>query len=211
MHSVRIVLAGVALASALVCAAEGEHNRYKWRDAQGNLHFDDALPDQALQYGYDIVNERGMVIRHVERAKTAEELAAEQAAAAEDAAQKRAAEDRAKADQQMLAAYPTEQEFTHAQQAQLDMIDQAIHATELSLQSQEKSLTDMLSHAADLDRSGKPVPNTLKQQIEELRHNIERQKAYIAAKQAEKAERAKAYEANLAHYREVQAKLHAGH
>ncbi len=211
MRPVQFVAAAAFAFVLTAVAAEGGHNRYKWRDAQGNLHFDDALPVEALQYGYDVVNEHGLVVKHVERAKTPEELKADQAAAAEAAARKHAAEEQAKADQQMLAAYPTEQEFANAQQAQLDMIDQTIHATELSLQSQEKSLTDMLSHAADLDRAGKPVPETLKKQIDDLRRNIEQQKAYIAAKQSEKAERTKSFEIQLAHYREVQAKSRAEH
>ena len=193
---------GVIASSA---AETGIHNRYKWKDAQGNLHYDDALPTAALQFGYDVVNAQGIVVKHVDRAKTAEELKADEAAAAQKAAQNRAAEEQATRDQQVLAAYPNERELVSSQQAQLDMLDQNILATELSLQSQEKSLTDNLSHAAELDRNGKPVPATLQSQIEALRQNIERQKAYIGSKQQEKADNVKKFETELTHYREVRA------
>jgi hypothetical protein len=184
----------------------GVHNRYKWKDAEGNLHYDDALPTEALKFGYDVVNAQGIVVKRVERARTTEEQKADEAATAQKAAQNRAAEEQATRDQQVLAAYPNERELISSQQAQLDMLDQNILATELSLQSQEKSLTENLSHAAELDRNGKPVPATLQSQIEALRQNIERQKAYIIGKQKEKADSVNKFEAELTHYREVRAK-----
>src|SRR5690349_12967013 len=117
----------LSLASAIALAADsGAHNHYKWRDAQGNLHFDDALPVEALQFGYDVVNASGIVVKHVDRAKTAEEAKAEEEANARKAAEKHAADEQAKADQQTLAAYPTESELVNSQQAQISMLDQNI-------------------------------------------------------------------------------------
>ncbi len=131
--------------------------------------------------------------------------------AADVAEQKRVADAQAKSDQQVLAAYPNERELVSSQQAQLDMMDQNIHSTEISLQSQEKSLTEMLSHAADLDRNGKPVPATLQSQIESLRRNIERQKNYISSKQQEKVDTSKRFVDELAHYRQLQERAQAKH
>jgi len=181
-------------------------NRYKWHDGEGNLHYDDALPVEALKFGYDVVDSRGLVVKHVDRAKTPEELKAEELAAEQRATERRAAEERAKADQQTLAAYPTEKELIGSQEAQLQMLDQNITATQASLQSQEKSLTEMLSHAADLDRNGKPVPATLQSQIDSLRRNIEQQKTYIVTKQKEKEESEKKFAVDLARYRDLRAK-----
>lgn len=206
-----VVTLALALAAPAAQAANVNHNRYKWKDAQGNLHFDDALPTEALLLGYDIVNAQGIVIKHVNRAKTAEEAKAAEAAAAEMAAQKRADDEKAKSDQQILAAYPNEQELVSSQQAQLDMMDQNIHSTEVSLQSQEKSLTEMLSHAADLDRNGKPVPATLQSQIESLRRNVEKQKNYITTKQQEKVDASKRFVDDLARYRQLQERAQAKH
>src|SRR3954471_20667477 len=136
-----IVLASASALLVLAAAAHGAdsgtHNRYKLRDAQGNLHFDDALPVEALQFGYDVMNASGIVVKHVERARTPEELKADDEAAARKAAEKHAADELAKADQQTIAAYPTENELISSQQAQISMLDQNIHATEVSLQSQE--------------------------------------------------------------------------
>lgn len=206
-YSTLFVAAVLLVASAANAFAAGTgnpaHNRYKWKDAQGNVHFDDVLPPEAMQVGYDIVNVNGLTIRHVERLRTAEEIKADEADAVRKATDKRVADEQAKADQQTLAAYPTEADLVDGQKAQLAMLEQNIHATEISLQSQEKSLTEMLSHAAELDRNGKPVPATLQSQIDTLRRNIEQQKAYIANKGQEKVDAVKRFEGELERYRRL--------
>jgi len=208
-NQVFVLAALLGAAHAAFAAGEGDHDRYKWRDGQGNLHFDDALPVEALQYGYDVVNSHGLVIKHVERAKTEQELKAEQIEADKRAEQKRIADERTKADQQLLAAYPTEADLVSSQQAQVLMLDQNITATTASMESQEKSLAEILAHAADLDRNGKPVPATLKNQIDTLRRNIEKQKAYIAGKEQEKIDATKRFGTDLEHYRQLQERIKA--
>lgn len=201
---IALVLFAFVVASAP--AADKLQQRYRWTDAQGVVHFDDVLSDAAIQAGYDIIGGGGMKIRHVDPPKTAEQQKADDKAEAEKKAVEQAAATQAQQDAQMLAAYPTEQALSEAHNAQLAMIDQYIQSTQISLQSQEKSLTDMLSHAADLERTGKPIPATLSQQIESLRSNIEKQKAYIAGQQQEKIDSATKFETELAHYREVRGK-----
>jgi hypothetical protein len=199
------------LASALILACQpamsGEHNRYKWKDAQGNLHYDDALPSEAVQFGYDVVNASGMVVKHVDRAKTAEEQKADKENAAKAAAEKRVVDDQLQHDQQLLAAYSTEQDLAHTQQGQLDSLDQEAHATQVSMDSQEKSLTDMLNRAADLERTGKKVPDDLSKRIEAQRNIVAKQKEYIATKQKERDDAARRFADELVHYRELRAKL----
>jgi hypothetical protein len=194
----------LTLAAMTLSAASAGHVQYKWKDTAGNLHFADILPAEALQLGYDVVDAQGRVIKHVDRPRTPEELKSDEAQKAQTEATKRETEERAKHDQQILAAYPHEQELVNAQESQLQMIDQNIQSTELSLTSQEKSLAIMLNHAASLDRSGKPVPADLRKQIDSLRKNIEMQKAYIVRRQKEKSEAAQKSAADLAHYRELQ-------
>ena len=68
-----LLLVGVA------SAADGKHNRYKWTDAEGNLHYSDVLPAEAVKYGYEIVSPQGVIVKHVDRAKTADERTAAKA------------------------------------------------------------------------------------------------------------------------------------
>jgi hypothetical protein len=198
----------LALATAGLAAAAGPsgvHNRYKWTDGEGNLHYSDALPPEAVKYGYEIVSPQGVVIKHVDRPKTAEERAAAKADIAKAQAAKDAAETRARSDQQLLAAYPTEDDLKRAQRQQQDMLEQNLNSARVSLQSQEKSLAELLGHAAELDSSGKTVPPALAKRIADSRKQVEDQRAYIARKEGERDQAIAKFGDDLAHYRALKA------
>lgn len=203
---IRVVALAFALISTLAIAVDkGGNNHYKWTDAEGHLHFDDALPIEALKFGYDVISPSGLTIKHIDRVKTPEERKADEKVREVAAKQEHARQVQEKADQQLLIAYPTESDLVASQQAQFDMLNQNIQGTQISQESQEKSLTEMLEHAADLERTGKPVSAALSSQIEVLRKNVEQQKAYIATKQQEKANAAIKFAEQIKHYREMQA------
>lgn len=177
------------------------HQRYKWTDAEGNLHYSDALPPEAAKYGYEVVNAQGVVVKHVDRAKTAEEKAAAKAEIAKAQAAKDTAEARARTDKQLLAAYPTEDDLKRAQHQQTEMMDQNLNSARISLQSQEKSLAELLGHAAEVEANGKPVPANLAKKIADMRKQVDEQRTYIARKQKERDDTVAHFDEDLAHYR----------
>ncbi len=200
-----LVLALVTAASASAAGPGGTHNRYKWTDGEGNLHYSDALPPEAVKYGYEIVSPQGVVIRHVDRPKTSEERAAAKAELAKAQAAKDAAETRVHSDQQLVAAYPTEDDLKRAQHQQQEMLEQNLGSARLNLQSQEKSLAELLGHAAELDSSGKAVPPALANRIADSRKQVEDQRAYIARKENERDRAIAKFDDDLAHYRALKA------
>lgn len=191
-----IIAAGIA---ALPALAQG--TRYKWRDAEGNLHYSDALPPDAGKRGYEMINAQGIVIKRVEAAKTPEELAAAKAVAAREQAARADAEARVRKDQQLLAAYPNEQELQRAHQQQLDMLQQNIRSAEIGLQSQERNLAEQLGQAADIEREGKPVPQRIADQIGVTRAQIEAQHRVVDRRVAELEKARLDFAAELEHYR----------
>lgn len=201
---VRKVFFVLALVSGVASAAgPSDRLRYKWRDEAGNLHYADSVPPEATRLGYEVVNQHGVVVRRVERAKTAEELAATKAAADKLAEEKRRADDSARNDAQMLAAYPTEEDLRKSLQAQIDLISQNIQATEVGIASQEKSLAERLVHAAEQERNGKPVPAPVQKQINTLRAGLAEQKAFLERRTADRAAMEKQLVADLEHYRKI--------
>jgi len=192
-----LLLVGVA------SAADGKHNRYKWTDAEGNLHYSDVLPAEAVKYGYEIVSPQGVIVKHVDRAKTADERTAAKAEIAKAKAAKDAEETRVRTDQQMLAAYPTEEDLKRAQHQQSEMLETNLTSARISLQSQEKSLAEILGHAAELDSSGKSVPPALAKRISDTRKQVEDQRSYIARKENERDQTIAHFDDELAHYRSM--------
>ncbi|MEO8999688.1 MAG: DUF4124 domain-containing protein, partial [Rhodanobacter sp.] len=149
MRKLLPVFAAVVLIASLSAYAQNTGNiRYKWYDGQGLMHFSDSLTSEAMKYGYDLVNDHGLVVQHVPRQLSAEERAASNKLAAAQAVKQRAAQEIANAETQMLAAYPDEESYKISQQQSLDTIDQQIHTTQINLRSQEKALTDLLARAA---------------------------------------------------------------
>ena len=198
LASLALVIAAVATTTA-VAASGAAH--YRWRDAHGVLHFSDSLPPDAVKYGYELINDQGIVVRTVERALTPQERKQREAAAAVQAAAARQARDRARADRQMLAAYPQESDLQQEQQEQLGAIDQTIRTTELNLKSQERTLADLLQRAAEIEHTQKTVPKFISDDIARQRGVVNTQREALAQARAERATTVQAQAAQRAHYR----------
>jgi len=188
-------------------AGSQDHNRFKWRDAQGNLHYGDAVPPEAVKFGYDIVNPQGIVVKHVERAKTEAEIAAAKVEATKQAAEHRVAEQHARDDEQLLSNYPREEDLKHAQQQTLEMLEQQVKAAATSLRNQEQSLADLLDRAAEAERTGKELPPEQTRQLASMRKQVDDQRATVAQREHERDEAASHFDEQVAHYRELKAKL----
>ncbi|HVJ63350.1 MAG TPA: DUF4124 domain-containing protein [Tahibacter sp.] len=205
--ALRILLGGVVLWLAMGSAqAQNDRVRYKWRDETGSLHFADMIPPEATKFGYEVVNKQGITIRRVERAKTPEELAAAKAAAEKTAAERKKLDDAARTDAQMLAAYPTEDDLRKSIQAQIDLINQNIQATQIGIASQEKSLAERLNHADEQERVGKPVPPAVQKQINTLKEGLSEQRAFLQRRTSDRDAMAKQMETSLEHYRQIKQK-----
>jgi hypothetical protein len=208
MHKPLLVLTAAALlASAAIHAQQASHNgmRYKWVDGTGLPHFSDSLTQEAIKYGYDVVNDQGLVVQHVQRTLSPEERAAAQERAAQQAATRRAAQDRARADEQMLAAYPDEAAYKASLQQALASQDQQIHTSKANLRSQEQALTELLARAAEFEHNKQPLPKFLQDGIAKQRSVVSGLQALLQHQQAQRAQAAQEQAQQLAHYRAVQA------
>lgn len=205
----RLLIALGATVAASVCTAAGglDHNRYKWRDAAGNLHYGDTLPAEASRLGYEVVNPRGMVIKRVERAKTAAELAAAKAELAEAQAKREQSDAHARADAQLLSGYPEEADLARTQQQKLELLDQQVIAAQLSLRSQEQTLADMLGRAAEVERIDKPLPEAQATQLANLRKQVDNQRLAVVRRENEREAARAVFELETARYRELKARI----
>ncbi|GIX36755.1 MAG: hypothetical protein KatS3mg126_2534 [Lysobacteraceae bacterium] len=184
-RTVFLFCAGLLLAAG---GAEAQQKKlYRWTDKDGKVHYSDHVPPEAIENARSELNEHGLEVGKVERALTAEERAAQRAAAEAEARQRKAREEQAKADQALLSSYGTVQELDRAYRERFDLVEQALESARVGLQSQEKSLADLLAHAAGLQRQNKPVPQSLTGSIELARRQVAQQREYLATREAEKA------------------------
>jgi hypothetical protein len=199
------ILLSVTTAQAL--AQKSDHNRYKWRDASGNLHYGDSLPAGAAKYGYEIVSPQGIVLKRVEREKTAAELTAAKAVAAREKAERDAADARARADTQLVANFPEEEDLLRAQRQRIEMLDQQVNAARISLRNQEQTLAELLGNAADSERAGKTLTTRESGQIAGMRKQVDAQRAMVERREAERRDTAARFEKEVLRYRELKAHL----
>lgn len=207
-HIISILALTLALAATAPPSAAQDktaHNRYRWVDAHGGVQYADSPTAEALQAGYDVIDARGAVIKHVDRVKSAEEKKADADAIALSAQEKQRTAEAAAVDRQLLQAYPNEQALASAQRGRIAAIDLELGNIKISQTDQEKSLTEQLAYASTFEREGKPVPAPVKQQIETLRTSVEAQKKFAASKLAERAKLEERAQGELAHYRELRA------
>ncbi len=196
-----------ACASAQAAATDNTPSvHYRWTDTAGVVHFGDTIPASALAGGYDIVNNAGRVVRHLARELTPVERQAAAAAAAREAAARRATQQQNLQDTQMLSAYPTDKDLEQAQQAQLKQIQTDIATLQFNLRSQEDSLTDLLSHAADLEHAKKPIPPVVNKRISEQREAVNGERNALTQRRADLVNAQAKFAAQLQRYRALRAK-----
>jgi hypothetical protein len=200
-----LIIAAIVLCASASAYAQNTGLRYKWHDGQGLVHFSDSLTTEAMKYGYELVNDRGLVVQRVSRQLNAQERAAANKLAAEQAAKDRAIQERANADAQMLSAYPDEESYQISLQQALDTYDQQINTTRINLRSQEKALTDLLGRAADIENGKETVPKALVDNIARQRNVVASLRDTLQRQQAARAQSVRQQTQLMAHYREVKA------
>jgi len=196
-----------ALLALLIClplVAGG--NLFRWRDADGKLHIGDNLPAEAIQKGYDIIDERGRVLKHVDPPPSPEELRKRREAArkAELERQRRVAQ--AERDRALLLTYGSVAEIERARDERLNLIRSQIRVNRDRLQQLEKELEQLQQNARRnfLDKKRKLPPM--------LAERIERKQAEIATtrKRLQRYEQSYArikarFEKDIRRFRELEA------
>lgn len=209
MHrSVFITFIALSLGLAGTAAAwQGSNTgvHYRWVDGSGLPHFSDSLTDDAVKYGYDIINKEGLVVTHVGRQLSPAERVAAQKQAAAEAAQQRAMEERKRTDMQLLNTYPDEDALKAQQQQVLESLDEQMATTRVNLHSQDGALTDLLSRAADNERAKQPVPKFLVDQIATQRNVVANERALLERQKVNRDAMVQQQAQELQHYRELRA------
>jgi hypothetical protein len=193
----------VGSATAQTQAGSGVH--YRWVDASGLPHFSDSLTDDAVKFGYEVINSDGMVVAHVGKQLSPSERAAAAKQAAEDAARQNAIEAQKRNDLQLLNTYPDEDALKAEQQEVLENLDEQMNTTRVNLHSQDAALTDLLNRAADNERAKEPVPKFLTDQIASQRTVVANERALLERQKNTREATVQQQAQELQHYRELKA------
>lgn len=204
--AVALTLGFVAVHSNVQAQSAGGKKLYKWTDQEGNVHYSDQIPPEAKEYARERLSDQGVAVERTDRAMTPEELAAQKAAADKAEAEAKVAEEQRKADEALINSYASEEDLTRAYKQRLDLLGQTIDARHIEIAAREQSLQTLVAQAAEMERSGRAVSDALKQMIASERVEIDRQKAFLVKKEAEKITAKTDYDRDMARYKSALAR-----
>ena len=185
--------------------ASAQRKLYRWTDKDGKVHYTDQLPAEAVKDKQEELNNQGMPVRTTERARTAEEQKAWEAEQAKLEEERKIAEEKAKMDAVLIGSYPTEADLDRAYKERFDLLEQSLESARVGIRSQEKSLAELLAHAADLERNAQKVPVAITDSIARTRDQVNEQRAYLERREKEHVALKAEYDRLLARYRELKA------
>ena len=196
---------GLAAVTGFVSADSTSPKTFRWKDETGATHYSDQVPPDQAKQRRSKLSPQGREIAVIEAAKTPEQLRLEQ-----QLKQLRAQQDKILAEQRdqdlaLLRTYRNVEEMYAALKGQLDTLESSSTITAANRERQKVLLANQEQRAADLERQGKPVPDSLKELITATRRqiasydsrlrDIEKEKAAISERFAKDVDRFKALEA----------------
>ncbi|MDO4709796.1 MAG: hypothetical protein Q4B94_08370 [Pseudomonadota bacterium] len=160
------------LLTALPVAAQNkpaERKLYCW-DEGGRKVCGDALPASAVNSARTEISSRtGLPGARTERLLSPGEQAE---AAAQEAARRQEAERIAaqkRSDTALAESYDSEDALRHAFKVRYELVDESLKTSQMTINTQRKSLLQLMRTAADLELEGKPVTEKLSQDIQAQR------------------------------------------
>lgn len=197
----------------LTTGAMAENRKlFRWVDEEGRVHYSDVVPPAQAKQGRSELNDRGLTVRSIDRAKTAEEIAEEQRQARIRAELERIAREQAAYDRILLDTYANVEVMEQTRDAKVSGLQGQIRVTEGNILNLRKQLDEQMNRAAALERGGKAVPQELQNEIIATQDQVRRGLEFILERREEiEAVRAQ-FAKDIARYREIteQAKSGAG-
>jgi chromosome segregation ATPase len=196
-----ILLTVLWLAVATTCQAA--ERVYKWADANGQIHYSNRMPPEAARHEREELNQSGRVIKVYNAPLTPEEKAEARQIAELEEMRKEREKMRAVHDRSLLATYSSKQDMLSARQSRINMVEAMIQLTSSRITTMQESMQKLTEEAANYERSGKPLPLGLKQELRSMRGQIEHNKRFAADKEAEIEQIKKQFEQDIARYEEL--------
>lgn len=177
-------------------------NVYKWVDEEGNIHYGDKPPAK-VESAHSVLNERGLEVDSINRAKTDEEVAAE-LAEAEAIREQQLEEQRARhRDNILLETFTTERDLLLTRDDRLQAIDGAILLSEKRINSWSEKLGVLEKRIANYEKDNVETPARLIEERELVLRQIDSSETYMLQKMEERERTADQFEQDLARYREL--------
>lgn len=158
----------IVAATALLCSSLAEARLYRYTDENGQIVISNTVPAKASVRGYEILDEKGRVMQTIDAAPTQQEL---DARAAREARKKEQAQQQAE-DTKLLKRFSTPDDAVRAMYRKLQELKSLNQLKRGNIAVLSNQLDEERSRAANLERSGRDIPDTTLEKIDRLQSQI---------------------------------------
>ncbi len=177
-------------------AAEGPVY-YRYRDDAGKPVLSNLLPADVAQRGYQVVDSFGRVISEVAPALTPEQIAERDRKQAEQSKQAEIIRQQEEADLALLKQFPRREDAIRARDRRIAELDTLIVFKRSAVLRSESKIEEQENQAAVMEKTGRAVPEILKETVSRERAQVEKLKAEISVHEVDKEAVFKEYEQKI--------------
>ncbi len=177
----KLALTSLIVSSLFVADTYGADRYYRYINEEGVTVMDSVVPPEYAKNGYEVVTISGTVIEVIPPAPTTAELEAE-------AAERIRQAELAKWDAYLMRRYSTVADVEAAKKRKLADFDGSLGILRGNASNVRNRIAAEQAKAADLERSGRAVPETLLTAIAELQAELAEAEEKIKTRLAEKQE-----------------------
>lgn len=177
MKRILVLLAAASIAAGAYAAGEV----YRWKDAEGKVHYGRTLPPEAAKGPYEILNAKGVVIERItdpvayrlEKEKKPEEKEVEPLFTEDEV--------RLRSDRLLMLRYHSEDEIREAMEVEVAQLGYDARLINQTMSSAVTALAGNVHKAANQQRAGMPVEEELVREINQLRQRLKKNEESLAA------------------------------
>ena len=200
----RLKLSGISVALMAVflwLSVTAVHaETYRWKDKDGRVHYGAVVPAEYANQPYDILNNAGMVIEHVEDTSMPEEIRAEKKVQERSPLISQEERER-QADRLLVIQYRSEEEILSALELEIAQLGYDTRVINQSYESANLAIKDQIRQAADQQRANMPISEDQQKGIDKLYVRRAADERKLAAVQSRENKIRARYEKDLERYR----------
>jgi len=182
----RLLILGMA--AFLLVPFLGEARFYRWVDDQGVVHYTDQIPPTQVDKGHTTLSKEGVPLETVPPARSPEAVVRERELKRLRGEQERLLEEQRAADRVLLSSFRSVDDLIMARDGKLAAVDVVIGVARGNIRREQERLVQLRSAAADLERSGKPIPPHLEEGMAKSERAIRDAYASIVERERQKEE-----------------------
>lgn len=196
-------LISIFLVLLLSGTVDAKKKLYKWVDENGNVSYSDQVSPDQIKKKHEELNDQGVVVDKIRNARTKEEILADKKVEKLEKEKQERKQALEKQRQNIIKAYTNESEINRLKDERLAALERNIVLATESLDFQKNSREQLMSMAADNERSGVEISKALKSRIVIVEEKIEYQMKFIKVKKSEITKVKQKFADDITIYREA--------